>query len=306
MKFTKPTIAGLHLPKDKPEVFFWDDALPGFGIRVRKSGARRFIVQYREGGGATRRVVLGDPSLVALDKARDRARTLLSEVRLGADPQGDKVKARNAITFSKIVNSYLAAVGSSFRTGTLDAVRRHLQVHSKALHNKPAGLIQRADIAALLAGVASERGPVAANRVRASLSALWTWAVMEGVLETNPVAGTMVRTEVRRDRILTDAELTAVWNGTGIGSDHDRIVRLLMLTACRRDEIGRMHWSEVEDDLFILPAGRSKNRLPLEVLFRRWQSPSFRNGHHIPKRCLVSWVRVTQDGAEARHAWMGV
>jgi integrase len=265
MKFTKPTIATLSSPTDKPEVFYWDDTLPGFGIRLRTSGAKRFVVQYREGSGATRRLVLGDPRLVELEQARDRARTLLAEVRLGADPQGEKVKARQATTFAKLAEKYMAAVGVSLRAGTLDAVRRHLRVHAKPLHSKPVGSIARADIASLLGDVARERGPVAANRVRASLSALWTWGVMEGVLQDNPVARTMVRPETSRDRKLTDAELTAIWNGTNTGSDHDRIVRLLMLTACRRDEVGRMRWSEIEGNLFILPASRSKNHLQHEV-----------------------------------------
>jgi integrase len=265
MKFTKPRIAALPLPTDKPEAFVWDDALPGFGIRLRASGARRFVVQYRESSGATRRAVLGDPRLVDLDKAKEAARTLLAEVRLGADPQAKKVKARNALTFAQIIERYLAAVGPSLRAGTIDAVRRHLEVHSKVLHGKPAGLVARADIAALLGDVARDRGPVAANRTRASLSALWTWGVMEGLVQANPVTGTMVRPETSRDRTLGDPELAAIWGGTDTGSDHDRITRLLLLTGCRRDEIGGMRWAEIEGNLFTLPASRSKNRLPHEV-----------------------------------------
>lgn len=277
MKFTKKTVANLHLPIGKPEIFIWDDALPGFGIRLRAGSARgvqssvtptvtmRFVVQYRERSGATRRVVLGDPSVVDLDKVKDAAKTLLAEVRLGANPQAEKIKARNALTFSKMAESYLAAVGTSLRAGTLDAVQRHLRIHSEALHGRAAGQIARADIATLLSDVSRERGPVAANRVRASLSALFTWGVMDGLLQDNVVAGTMVRPETSRDRTLSDAELAAIWGGTDTGSDHDRIVRLLLLTGCRRDEIGRMCWSEVVSDLFTLPASRSKNRLPQEV-----------------------------------------
>jgi integrase len=265
MKLTKPAVAKLSLPTDRPEVFYWDDALPGFGIRLRATGARRYVAQYRGPGGATRRVVLGDPRVLALDQAKERARQLLAAVRLGGDPQSEKVKARGAASFQKLAEGYLAAMASTLRAGTLDAARRHLQIHAQPLHNKHAGVIARADIAALLSDVARERGPVAANRLRATLSALWTWAIMEGALEVNPVIGTMVRPEASRERVLSDVELTAIWAGTDTSSDHDRIIRLIMLTACRRDEIGGMRWSEIDGDLLVIPSSRNKSGRPHEV-----------------------------------------
>lgn len=76
----------------------------------------------------------------------------------------------------------------------------------------------------------------------------------------NPVVGTVQPKELARDRVLSNIELAAVWNACGGNSDHDRIVRLLILTGCRRKEIGGMRWSELDDDgKWTLPSERTKN-----------------------------------------------
>ena len=185
-------------------------------------------------------------------------------MRLGGDPQARKKAARRALTFSRLAEAYLTAAEKQLRARSFDAVKRHLFDHAKPIHHRPAHAIERSDIAELLGEIARARGPIAANRVRASLSAAWTWAIMEGLQQKNPIQGTVVRPETSRERTLNDAELAAIWRGTATGSDHDRITRLLMLTGCRRDEIGRMNWNEMSGDLLVVP-GAPKNRLPLEV-----------------------------------------
>jgi len=70
------SVAALPSPDREKDAFYWDDALPGFGVRL-----------HREPHGGTRRVALGDPAVVSLDEARDTARNLLARVRLGGDPQ---------------------------------------------------------------------------------------------------------------------------------------------------------------------------------------------------------------------------
>jgi integrase len=85
------------------------------------------------------------------------------------------------------------------------------------------------------------------------------------VAESNPTVGIKPHAEASRERILTDGELVAVWNATDSRSGFDRCVRLLLLTGCRRNEIGGLRWSEIEDGLFTLPAERSKNARLHEV-----------------------------------------
>jgi integrase len=252
-------------PEGKDEIIYPDDVVKRLGLRVRRSGARRWIVDYELADGRARRVTLGDPAVVSCAAARHKARALRARASLGEDPQGDRVAARRAVTFGARIEAYLAEIASKVRPVTLSLRRRHLMRHAKPLHRTAPGAITRGDVVALLARIAGERGEVAANRCGASLTNYFAWLVLSGAASANPMIGIKPYPEASRDRVLTDAELTTIWTATGSGSDFDRIVRLLMLTACRRTEIGGLRWSEITGDVFTLPAERGKNGTPHEV-----------------------------------------
>jgi integrase len=84
------------------------------------------------------------------------------------------------------------------------------------------------------------------------------WAQQQGKAESNPVAFTEKREEQKRERVLSDDELRAIWNAAGEG-DYGTIVKLLMLTGQRREEIGGLMWSEIADGKINLPPNRTKN-----------------------------------------------
>jgi integrase len=126
--------------------------------------------------------------------------------------------------------------------------------------------ITRKDIAALLANVDAASGPSARNRLRASLSTFFAFAIAEGIVDHSPVTGTAMAHEVTRDRVLSDDELAAVWNALDAG-DYGDLVRLLMLTGARRQELGSLTWSEIDfaARVITLPASRVKNKEPHQI-----------------------------------------
>ena len=146
-------------------------------------------------------------------------------------------------------------------------IERHLLNHATPLAKLRLAEIDRRTIAVRLAEIEQASGPVARNRVRSSLSAFFAWAITEGFIETNPVAGTGKAEEGgSRERVLSDAELAEVWAALEADQFGD-IVRLLILTGQRREEIGALRWSEVdlERGLIVLPPARTKNRRLHEV-----------------------------------------
>jgi len=131
-------------------------------------------------------------------------------------------------------------------------------VHAKALHGSPIEAVTRRTIAARLAEIEKHNGPAARNRVRASLSAYFTWAAKEGYVDNNPVAFTNKAEEKARERVLSDEELRTIWLAAD-DSQFGAIVKLLILTGTRRSEIGGLMWSEASPTLLTLPPARTKN-----------------------------------------------
>jgi integrase len=194
------------------------------------------------------------------DTARREALRLLGLIVSGTPIKAAAEPATApAMTLGDLAERYLTARQPSLRPRTFDEMQRHLRRSAAPLHKLPISGIDRRQIAECLATIEQGSGPVARNRVRASLSGLFTWAIAEGLTEMNPVTGTATADESRgRERVLTSAELKALWSAlpaTGYGN----IIRLLLLTGQRRDEIGALQWSEIDGDCIRLPASRTKN-----------------------------------------------
>lgn len=269
MEFTKELIAALALPLGKTDLIQFDDELPGFGIRLRAGGKRVWIVQYRA-GGRQRRETLGDVRKVDLRAARAVAKKRFAEVMLGGDPQKDKAEARvrAAVTVGPLTDRYLARKKPLVRANTYIADYRYLAGYWKPLHGLAVDKVDRRRVASRLSEILTEHGVTAATRARQSLSGFFAWLIGEGIAEVNPVTGTNnPGQDLRaRDRVLTDLELKAIWQACR-DDDFGRIVKLLMLTAARRDEIGGLRWSEIDRDRGSLdvPGARTKNHHALQL-----------------------------------------
>ena len=228
MNLTEQKASALKLASGQTDLIEFDDDIPGFGIRLREGGSRTWIFQYKL-GTKQRRLVLGKTSAVKAGAAREIASTLHAKVKLGGDPAAEKAisKIQAGDTFGKLIEQYLEFQKDNLRQRSYEEVERHLKTHAKPLHALPAITIDQRTIADKLNAIAKVSGAVTANRTRASLSALFGWAMREGLAASNPVANTNKREEKSRDRILSDAELRTIWQS--LENDHyGAIVKLLM------------------------------------------------------------------------------
>jgi integrase len=245
----------------------WDTTVSGFGVR-RQTKAAVYIVKYRT-AGKQRFLTIGKHGAWTPDKARREARRLLGEVATGTDPATAKAEAklRDRDTLAAVAEAYLAVVSRRLRPKSLAVTSRYLRSHWAPLHSVSVFTLTRRQIAEQLRQLTAASGPDAALGARRALSAMFTWAIGEGYeLPANPVAGTN-RPEIgaSRDRVLTPAELRSIWLACG-SDNYGRIVRLLLLTAQRRSEIGSLRWSELTGDCISLPASRTKNHTPHSLL----------------------------------------
>jgi integrase len=250
MKLTKANVATIHLQPGTTERIEFDEAMPGFGLRIRGNGKkehRTFIAQYKI-GSKQRRMTLGNAAKVTLESARAHARKIFAQRELGNDPANDRAAVRRAAghTLGAEIIKYLAVKERQLKPRSYVETKRHLEKDWKPLHGIAIASIGRANVAATLGAIAKESGAVTANRARAALSAFFRWAIGEGLCDHNPVTGTNRQEENGpRERSLSDAELAKVWLAAP-DNDYGRIVQLLILTGCRRDEIGSLKQSEID------------------------------------------------------------
>jgi integrase len=267
VRFTAQSTDGLKLKAGETDRIWFDDVVPGFGLRVRDTGSRSWVFQYKI-GAKTRRLVIGQASAIKLARAREIAGEHHAKVKLGRDPAGEKRAQvqRASHTFDALVKKYLDQQRTELRPGSYDEVARHLEKHAAPLHAFPLDTIDQRIIADRLGSIEKNSGAVTANRARSTMSAMFSWAMREGLAATNPVANTNKRAERPRDRVLKDPELRLVWQALSEGQ-YGAIIKLLMLTAQRVSEIAGLRWSEIDFDrgVISLPGERTKNARPHEI-----------------------------------------
>ncbi|MFW5833431.1 MAG: tyrosine-type recombinase/integrase [Pseudomonadota bacterium] len=267
-KLTNDSPRRLALPDGRSDVIHWDDDLKGFGLRIRAGGKRAWIVQFRNKLNKTERKTLGSTAQLTAFQARQMANELLAETRIQVqNVQHVRVgkQRRRGPTLGELADRWLVeVVEPTRRPATSREYRRHLTTDWKPLRDVPIEELSKRLVAEVLRDMDPQRR-CGNSRARATLSAFCSWAVHQDYLDLNPVIGTsdpLKGFPSQRDRRLTDGEVREVWHAAG-NEEFGRIVRLLILTGQRRDEVGGMRWSELDlaDRLWRIPGARTKNRL---------------------------------------------
>jgi integrase len=282
VKLTQAKVSSFALPQGKSEHIEFDETLAGFGLRVRASGHKSFIAQYKI-GGQSRRYPLGSTAELTADEARngwkdqngdwhDGAAQILAAAKRGTDlyltRQSKRASASD--TFGKLVAVYLAERAGKLRPSTLVAITHHLNALWLPLHTHPVAAVTLEHVAAQLSAIAKNNGDTASNRARASLSKFFVWAMQNGKCTSNPVINSAKKAEVTRERVLINieedhtidwSELVAVWRALP-ENEYGNIVKLIALSGCRRDEIGSLEWDEIdfEKRMVTIPKDRTKNK----------------------------------------------
>ena len=271
----------------------WDAVQPHLGIRVTGTGAKSFVVVKRITGVRAPIVhVLGGYPAVALADARQRARTILSQIAEGVDPktreaaQEAERRQRDKDTFSAVATAFVAKHASKNRSGA--ETKRIIDLYLiPTFGEQQIGAIKRRKIAELLDEIEERRftgkggrklgGPVMADHVLAALRKLMNWHAARDDDFVSPIVKGMARTKSKdraRDRVLTDEEIRAFWVATEKVSDamladereatnlYSALVRVLLLTAQRREEGAQMTRSGIGDgNNWMIPAEHDKNKI---------------------------------------------
>ena len=262
-----------RLSVDKDTVY-WDRELSGFGVRVYASGRKVYVVQTRA-QGQSRRVTVGRHGVITAEQARQRAALIIARIKSGEAAVAAPTPAPNGPTVAEVAERYLTEhVEVRCKASTARRVRRDLDKYIlPEFGERPVDAVEREEVWALRNR--RHHVPSAANQVVNTLSAMFTmgetWGVVpEGI---NPCVSVARYRARRRERFLTEAEFTRLgrvlseMEMQGEISSHAAVaIRLLMLTGCRRNEILRLRWDEVDlerDELRLRDSKTGPRTVPL-------------------------------------------
>ncbi len=277
-KLTRPVVDALS-PTDR-DLFLWDTDLRGFGIRVKPSGVKTFVIQYRTAQGASRRMAVGQYGRLTVDEARKAAKIALADVTRGVDPKGERDQARLAMTVAQLCARYLAAIeagtlitrrGAPKAATTVAIDRGRIQRHIlPVLGRKLATDLTTADVRALFGAVKSgktaadirtgnlrgraivEGGAGTAKKSVQLLSAILTFGMAESAVKVNPARGFKLPKDGQREVTDPQGLLAAFGRALALAEQSGepwqatQALHLIALTGLRHSEAIGLTWGEID------------------------------------------------------------
>ncbi len=266
-RLTGQSIRALQ-PIDGKRTEYFDQSLPGFGVRVSPSGHKSFCLFYRR-GKRLRRYTLGRFPAFSLAQARVLARDALFEVAQGGDPALKKAETRRANTFAELADEYLERHAKPIKKSWKQDQRVILKELNPPLGRMLAKDVTRADIRRLLDRIVRRPAPSQANTVHTIVRKLFNWALSQDLVERNPCHGLPRPAKVRqRHHVLSEGDIRKLWASLSAESCRTAVTfKLRLLTAQRGGEVVSMRWREIDLDTawWTIPSERSKNGLPHRV-----------------------------------------
>jgi integrase len=277
---SEETIKGLRTPAKGNSITYFAGAtiqgakVPrGFGVRVTASGARAFILNYRLRGREHRFTIGAWPDWSALKAVRE-ARNLRQRVDRGEDPLTDRAPIPTTKSVSSVIDDFMTRYARNKEKPLRSADQ--IQSAFDRLVKPSIGKIgvyelRRSHVAEMLDKVEDEAGPVQADRVRAYLRKALSWyAERDDEFNLNAAivrVGARANPKERaRTRVLSDDELRVAWPLLSEAGTFGALLKTLLLTAQRRDEVANMTWTEIgTDGTWTIPAERYKTKRPNHV-----------------------------------------
>lgn len=276
-KLTKRILDDLDPHPDR-DITAWCGEVRGFGVRVKPTGVKTFIIQYRTRHGRSRRLSLGSYGTLTVDQARIMAKTELTRVLQGDDPVIERKQVRQFTSIATLCDTYLADArsgkvmfrGRPKKPSTLLTEVSRINRHIKPLvGHHPIGTLTRSEVETMMANIIDGKtrldvktkrrgraivrgGKGTATKAVKMLSAIYTYAIKKGLAAGNPCTGVEKPADNRRTRFLSDDEYkrlgAALTQGASVGLPPVAIqaIYALALTGCRKSEILVLKPTEVD------------------------------------------------------------
>jgi integrase len=245
----------------------------GFLVRLTKAGNKYFYYNYWH-NGKSKKYKIGTYPDIGVSKAREIARDLSLQVDKGIDPQAKKKKRKqipDPKTFKEIAEDFKEKYLPTLKKKTREEYSRIIDVELvPKLGKHPIKEISRNQIISLLDSKAYGKNPapVMANRIRARLSKIYSFAIDRGLAEANPVSNVSKykktkdggKVEKRRNRYYDPDEIQELWKYFDNWREPTgSVLKMLLITGQRKTETMNMRWDNIREDVWTIPAELAKN-----------------------------------------------
>jgi integrase len=299
-----------YVGEGRSQCIYWDNGLPGFGLRVFATGLRTYVCAYRL--HRRRRIAsLGRATLLTLDEARKKAVRYLGLAASNSDPQAEADALSSAITVSALIKLYVENhAKKKKKTWKQDESYLQRWLEPK-FGTRPVTTLTSADIERIHTDKGTDH-PHAANSFIEVVRKMFNWARTAGKVPrefANPGVGIVRFPQVKRKRFVTTVEMPRLL--AAIDTEDEEYARhaiwLLLLTGLRLNELLKAKWSDVDWDFRTLFVGLTKNGEPVlaplsdAAIKRLQQVPRLETNVHIvcgkkPGTHLVdlhpAWYRI--------------
>lgn len=282
-KLTKTTVEAAKAPATG-DAWVWDTELEGFGLRIKPTGLKTYVLRYRTQDGTQRKSTIGRASVLSPEKAREKARQELEQVSDGKDPMADRRKPASTNTVDALFQAYVAHLQGLGRVSATEVKRALLEAKNNAAdaigRHRDVTTVTPGQIVDYVAGIfhAGHRG--AADKHRSYVSSAFQWGIesandytvkdrRDWGLKHNPAADVPRDSGAvgTRDRALSVAELKMLWQDTRPGSpgfeaETAACIRILIACGQRVQETLRIDGLEVTlaEAIWEMPAEKTKGK----------------------------------------------
>lgn len=237
------------MPRDRP-FLTWDTYQRGLAIQVQPTGHKAWKCIYSV-NGRPRWYTIGDLDAIGLADARKLAGEVMYKVAQGADPCAEKRAARGQGTFEELANRYVEEYAKKRNRSWQQAaglVRRHLLPRWAKMQ---ADAVSRQDVKTAIRRI---QAPIVANQTLAAASALFSWAVREELLTSNPCTLVVRHPTRNRERVLSDSEIPRFWTAFDrAGLRKSAALKMILLTGQRPGEVRHMRREHIVDGWWEMP-----------------------------------------------------
>jgi integrase len=265
----------------------------GFRLLVQPSGAKSLIFRYTGSDGVYSNLLLAKyvPGTNALAAALERYTAAVNALARKEDPKAAVNPKTDAdATVTAHVGRYKKAKEPDWSPATKYLAAAELEHLVDAVGAKAIRDLTRKDVQKVIDD-AAERGPHAQVATWKWVRAFFQWVFDRDDISVNPAEKIKrPRDDTKRDRYLDDREIKIVWKAsTDAGGPPGALVKLLLLTGCRRTEITHLKWSEVTDTEIVLPGraidrktkNRKTHRIPITLMIRRVLDDLAQTGKYV-------------------------